>query len=293
MGTDLWQRLRVGCSTDVGLKRDKNEDTYRVPRGYAAPEEYSYGPPGDDEVAQVGLLFLVADGMGGHEAGEVASAEAARAFAEAYYSDGGTDPLTAMGQSMGAADEAVRERARELGVLDNAGTTLSAVAIRGDGMVWGHVGDSRIYLLRDAFDAGDEEPADPRLMVGQGPGIRLLTEDHTEVMEWLKMRRITAGHAREARHGVLTQVVGMGDEMEPEVGERELLPGDRVLLCSDGLHGMVREPQELASISRGHPDPQQACEALVAAAIAAGGEDNVTVMLIEVGGGAGNVDSTG
>ena len=199
-------------------------------------------------------LYAVCDGMGGAAAGEVASELAARTLAEAVAAG---HPLA---EAVALANRAVHERAGARRELAGMGSTLTAMLVRGERAELAHVGDSRAYLLRDGV-------------------LRQLTEDHSLVGELVREGRLSAGDA--AGHpyrNVLTRVLGTDEAVAVDRLETDLRAGDVVLLCTDGLTGMVGD-DDIARLLAA-PDPQQAADDLVAAALAAGGLDNVTVVVV-------------
>ncbi len=204
-------------------------------------------------------LYVVCDGMGGARAGEVASQMACEGMV-------GIDPSTAGKEELRAAIIDANERisARSLAEprLLGMGTTLTS-ALMGDGvMLLGHVGDSRAYLLHEGE-------------------LSQLTDDHSWVGEMVRRGEITTAEAAVHPHrSVITKALGTDGGVEPDILEVPLVSGDRLMLCSDGLSGMVSDDtiQELLRL----PDPPQAvADALVAAAIKGGGEDNITVVVVE------------
>jgi PPM family protein phosphatase len=241
-------RLSSFAATDVGLQRAGNEDSHLRGR----------------------TVFAVADGLGGHQGGEVASAMAVerlgaldgRSFAEP------TQAAAALADAIADANRAILER----GVADQGlwgmGTTVTAAAVVGDLVLQlAHVGDSRAYLLR-----------------GDGPP-RQLTTDHTVVGELVRRGRLTPQQAAShPERSILTRAVGLDPNVQVEQpAPLGLQPGDQVLLCSDGLTETVADEQ-LAQVMAGQADGDDACRALVAAANAAGGPDNITVVLLRVAG---------
>lgn len=229
-------RLAIGATTDVGQVRDGNEDWYLV----------------DDSLQ----LFAVADGMGGHRAGEVASTTAIEALRAAVASG------RALDEAIVEANRAVHEKARTDESLDGMGTTLTAVAVGTDtAVVVGHVGDSRAYLAR----AGN---------------LTQITEDHSLVEEMVREGRITEEQAlTHPQRSIITRALGIEAAVEPDLYPIELETNDQLLICSDGLTDMVR-PADIGRILRQESDPQRASEALADAANAAGGVDNVTALII-------------
>jgi len=239
-------RLSSFAGTDVGLARSGNEDSYLCGR----------------------TVFAVADGLGGHQGGEVASAMAVeplaaldgRAFADARQA---AEALTA---AIAEANRAILERAREDRTLWGMGTTVTAAAVAADRLLQlAHVGDSRAYLLR-----------------GGGP-LRQLTEDHTAVAEAVGRGLLTRAQAAvHPQRGVVTRAVGLDPGVRVDTPPPlELAEGDQVLLCSDGLTEVVDE-ERIAEVLAGQADGDGACPALIAAANDAGGPDNVTVVLLRV-----------
>jgi len=229
-------KLVVGHATDVGRVREGNEDSFLV-----------------DERLR---LFAVADGMGGHRAGEVASATALEALRAAVASG------RALDDAIASANDAVYAKAADDSGLRGMGTTLTAVVASGDGvLVVGHVGDSRAYLVH-------------------GGELDQITEDHSLVEELVREGRLTPEQAVvHPQRSIITRALGIDPTVEVDVYPVELRPGDRILLCSDGLTTMVR-PVEIATILRREPDPGRAADLLVDAANAAGGEDNITTIVV-------------
>jgi PPM family protein phosphatase len=234
--------LAVGSATDVGMVRSNNQDQVLI----ASP------------------LFAVADGMGGHAAGEVASLTAIEALAVAFAKDRSTAGLQA---AIKEANRAVWEKAQRDPGLRGMGTTLVALALVSDGdeeqLAIVHVGDSRVYLMR------------------QGE-LEQLTTDHRLVQELIDDGQLSEADAtiHPQRH-VLTRALGVDPDVPAD--NLQVLPyqGDRFVLCSDGLSGEITDA-EMASILRRTADPQEAARQLVSAAMANGGNDNVTVVVVDV-----------
>lgn len=200
------------------------------------------------------LMALVADGMGGAAGGEVASATALDA---ALATDGDlTDRIRAANRAVHALSVARPE-------LAGMGTTVTIAHLRPDGQAdFAHVGDSRAYLLRDGE-------------------LRQLSDDHTVVAEWVKTGAITLDEAKtHPRRGMLTRSVGVAPEVAVDEFAERLQAGDRLLLCSDGLNGMV--PDGLIRSLLGSGTPEEAVWGLVEAANTAGGHDNITVLVVTV-----------
>jgi serine/threonine protein phosphatase PrpC len=238
--TLLW-----AAATDPGRVRRHNEDDlWPRPEGGEVARGESTAP----------FLAAVADGMGGHVGGEVASGLAIEAAVEAH-----GDVV----DRVRAANAAVVGTARHRPRLTGMGTTMTLAIFSGDALDIGHIGDSRAYLFRE----GDLEQ---------------LTTDHSLVAEMVASGELrpeeAAGHPFRS---VITRALGMGDEAAVDRVHRELLPGDRVLLCSDGLTTML-EHRQIAALLTGRPGPE-ATAALVEAANQAGGFDNVSVVVVDVG----------
>jgi PPM family protein phosphatase len=224
--------------TDVGRVRDGNEDDFI------------------DQADRLGLV-AVADGMGGHRAGEVASATALEAL-RASVANG-----QSLRDAIEGANDAVLEKSESDLELHGMGTTLTAGMLGSDGhLVVGHVGDSRAYLVR-------------------GGELTQITTDHSLVEEMVRDGVLTPEQAEvHPQRSTITRALGIDPRVEVDEYPIELQPGDRILLCSDGLTTMVR-PDEIAGILTREPDPKRAAQLLVDAANAAGGEDNITAVIIE------------
>lgn len=251
--------LNVGYASDVGRTRDHNEDTL------IAFEGIHLGHKAADPFG----LFIVSDGMGGHQAGEVASALAARhvthqalnkiylpfLLGEAPGAD--MDPITEILKR--AVEEANEKVNRQ---VPGGGTTLTSALVLGHRAYIAHVGDSRAYLL------ADQE-------------MRQLTQDHSFVGRLMELGELSAeeANAHPQRH-VLYRAVGQGENLDIDTYQYALPGGCRLLLCSDGLSGVLSD-EEIERTIRSEPSPQAACDRLVEAANAAGGPDNVTAILIE------------
>ena len=235
------QRGPVGYAarSDVGRVRLGNEDRYLA------------RPP----------VFAVADGMGGHEAGEVASAMAVEAIEHAISAQaiGDADALVA---ALVEANAEIRTRGSREPELDGMGTTCTAALIDRD-VVWlAHVGDSRAYLLR----------------AGQ---LTQLTDDHSLVANLVRDGMMALEDARvDGRRNIITRALGAEDRLRVDVSSFEIEPGDRLLLCSDGLTGLV-EDARLAEVLGSGAGPDEVADRLIELANEAGGDDNITVIVID------------
>ena len=233
-------RPSFGSRTDVGCVRDHNEDSLIV------------RPP----------LFVVADGMGGHAAGEVASEIAVQVISELAPA---APDAEALGRAVEAANEAIIDAAHEGRGRQGMGTTVTAAMLQGERLVIAQVGDSRAYLLH------------------QG-ALQQLTRDHSLVADMIEAGELTREEARtHPERSMITRALGSVPGTRPDLYEINVETGDRLLLCSDGLTTMLHDDEIEEILARSH-DPQRAAAQLVNEAIAAGGYDNVTVVVADVTG---------
>lgn len=268
----------IAARSDRGKVRESNEDAYLVYRlgRYVECVTSSIADAGSLRHEDVGYVMLVADGMGGHEGGEVASRNALlksielviRAPKWALKLD---DPATRDAEIQELIDRArhylagihaaLREQAAGDPGLAGMGTTLTGAFSVGADLFVSHVGDSKVYLIHDGV-------------------MQRVTHDHTVAQQYADLGIIRQEDvARHRMHHVLTRAVGgPGDALEPDLHFRTIADGDRLLLCSDGLTDMVSEP-EIAAVLGAHLTSEEACRALVALALDHGGRDNVTVII--------------
>jgi serine/threonine protein phosphatase PrpC len=242
--------------TDTGLVRSHNEDAVAWVTSHD-----------DDAATNRGSLALVADGMGGHAAGEVASALAADVVRRLYYDLDGPIPQV-LANAFAAANRAIIEYAQEHPECRGMGTTCTVLAFR-DQQVWlAHIGDSRAYLLRDRH-------------------LTQLSEDQTLVAKLVSEGTITQAEADQSpMHNVILQALGTTANIKPMIGAKglPLQSGDVLILCSDGVSNMVPDGK-IAELASRLP-PQEACDALIEAALAAGGHDNASLGVFSVTAGA-------
>lgn len=232
--------MKAYYKSHVGLVREQNEDTVLV-----------------DERRGI---FILADGMGGHNAGEVASLLAAETLRDAL--QGQTASADLLRLAFRRANRAVFERQLGEESLSGMGTTLTALWEEGDHVLLGHVGDSRAYLYA-------------------GGRLRQISEDHSYVADLVRAGAITEEEAfHHPRRNVITRAVGTDESVRADVVEILKAPGEKWLLCSDGLTDLVRDP-EIAEILAQFSG-QEAVEQLVDKALLYGGKDNVSVLLVEV-----------
>ncbi len=258
-------RLNVGWLSDVGGVRRHNEDTALV-----IVADYA----GDDALPSFGL-FILADGMGGHQAGEVASSLAVRTMAYHIMRYLYLPALASHEYDAGqlALNEALVEATRAANVavsrhVPGGGTTLTGAVVLGSRAYVAHVGDSRAYLVTEE-------------------GLEQITHDHSLVDRMVEMGQLTRDEAAvHPQKNILYRAIGQGGVIEVDTYIRTIPPKGRLLLCSDGLWSMVSD-REIAEIVLSASSPQAACDSLVAAANQAGGLDNITVILVEPPSGSG------
>lgn len=206
-----------------------------------------------------GRLLIVADGMGGHRGGATASRVAAETLKEHYLGSGNSDPAVALFDALTRANARVFSEAQSNPDLRGMGTTTSALALRGNQAWFAHVGDSRIYLVRNG-------------------AIKQLTDDHSLVASMVREGLLTAKEAEtHPRRNVLQRSVGVSEDVEIDVrGPMEVLEGDTFILCSDGLHGLVKE-DEMKTIAA--QPIAAAADEFIKRALERGAPDNVTVIV--------------
>jgi protein phosphatase len=245
--------LEFASALDVGRARTNNEDSVAL-----------------DADAQVAVL---ADGMGGYNAGEVASGMATSLVCSslvrwlgAHAAPTARELAQAMGRCVGQANRAIFDASNGNPQYSGMGTTLVMVAVAGGHLVVGHVGDSRVYRLR-------------------GGQLQRLTRDHSLLQEQLDAGLITpAQAARSTNRNLVTRALGVEAKVTLEARDHSLVQDDVLLLCSDGLTDMVDDEGICDLLCHTHASLQDACQALVDAANAAGGRDNISVVLVRAGG---------
>jgi protein phosphatase len=241
-------RITATGITDVGRKRDRNEDAFLI----------------NDEL----MLYVVADGMGGHAGGQHASALAVNTVEELVddLEPDGDDPVEAVRVSL---DRAVRQAGARIHAFAQThpefhgmGTTIVLVLVQDQNAYVAHVGDSRVYLLRDG-------------------AIEQVTDDHSLVAQSIREGLLTEDQARSHRmRNVITRALGFNEDVQVDIQVRALRRGDRYLLCSDGLSGKL-EADEMAELLARHDTPE-AIRQLVGLACARGGDDNITAVVVTV-----------
>ena len=246
-------RVKFVARSEIGHARENNEDKFDF-----------YEPDEEPLLAARGSVYLVCDGMGGHNAGQIASELAAKQFLHAYYHLGGTAQEAAR-HAILQAHHYIAEMASKIPSRYGMGTTLTALILKQDEGILAHVGDSRCYRLREGV-------------------FEQLSRDHTLVARLVEQGIITPEQAKyHPQRNVIRQAVGVADPsepLEPDIETFALQAGDLYLLCSDGLTDMV-DDAEIEAILRDEP-PTRAAWRLVDRALANGGRDNITVMLLRV-----------
>ncbi|MGW5848164.1 protein phosphatase 2C domain-containing protein [Streptomyces sp. NPDC055254] len=233
--------LRFAAGSHKGMIREGNEDS-----GYAGPR-----------------LLAIADGMGGQAAGEVASSEVISTLVQLDDDVPGSDILTALSVAVQRANDQLRAMVEEDPQLEGMGTTLTALLWTGQRLGLVHVGDSRAYLLRDGV-------------------LTQITQDHTWVQRLVDEGRITEEEATtHPQRSLLMRALGSGDIVEPDLSIREVRAGDRYLICSDGLSGVVSH-QTLEETLADYHGPRETVQALIQLALRGGGPDNITCIVADV-----------
>lgn len=250
-------KIRYAGSTHVGMKRSHNEDNF-----FLLAEEN---------------LYIVADGMGGHASGEVASQIAVETLANFFIDTSRDKDITwpfredrsltfdenRLVTGIKLANRRVYETAQSDPRYRGMGTTIVCLVCGSTGAFLGHVGDSRGYVFR------------------QG-AIEQLTEDHSLLNDYLKVHRLTPEEIEHFPHkNVIVRALGMKDTVAVDVHRLEPKPGEIYLLCSDGLSGMVDDKTIQETVNEGGQDLEKVCQSLIAKANAAGGVDNITVVIVE------------
>jgi protein phosphatase len=250
-------RVRFAGETNIGMKRQHNEDNYFLPDG--------------------DRLAIVADGMGGHASGEVASKMAVETVAQ-YFRDTSDDAEITWPFKLDHGDKyetnrlingvklanlRIYEKAQTDDRCHGMGTTVVALLFLDDRAVIAHVGDSRVYRFRDN-------------MLSQ------LTEDHSLLNDYIKMKKLDAGDAGKFPHkNVIVRALGMKESVQVDLLSDHFRLGDTYLMCSDGLSGMIND-EGLAEIIANGGDLDKMCEDLIATANVNGGVDNITAVLVRI-----------
>jgi serine/threonine protein phosphatase PrpC len=252
-------KVRFAAASDMGRVRKNNEDSFLA-----------------DPILGI---FAVADGMGGHASGEVASRLAIESLKEFIAKSGQekettlsedstavlSSPAKLMVNGIRLANQKIYKASQENREYKGMGTTLVSVYFSASAPIAAHVGDSRLYLLR-------------------GQTIQQITEDHSWVWEQYKQGLIDKEALSSSPHkNIVTRALGIQPTVDVDIQELEVQPGDCLLLCSDGLSDLMRDEEMLATVSRNAGDLNGACNSLIHLANFRGGKDNITVVLIQIG----------
>jgi serine/threonine protein phosphatase PrpC len=239
--------LKAFSITDIGEKRKVNQD-------YVFCQE--------NEVGELPNLFIVADGMGGHNAGDYASRFCVEFFAQRIKESKRTSPIDNIESALIETNEMLRSKAQEQRELEGMGTTFVAATIFDHLLYVANIGDSRLYVIDDK--------------------IKQITEDHSLVEEMVKNGELNRSQARiHPNKNVITRALGAFPTVEPDFFEVDLKEGDIVLMCSDGLTTML-EDETIESVVKDSESPQTAAEKLVKYANLNGGKDNIAIVIIKV-----------
>lgn len=241
--------LGVAGATDVGVVRRVNQDAYGR----------------FDDPTRGDILLIVADGLGGHRGGEVASRRATELVGP-LFAQSEADPELRLARAIEETNRRIHEESQSDGELEGMGTTVVCLLVAaGGGPSWvAHVGDSRLYRLRSG-------------------SIERLTEDHSLVAALVRQGALSPEEARvDPRRNQILRALGVRKEVEVDIAPVELAPGDRLLLCTDGLHGLIGDREIQLLIEEAEADLEAAVARLIDAAKCAGGTDNVTCMLVQI-----------
>lgn len=239
--------MKVFSATDIGQKRQMNQD---------------YIFTSETPVGNLPNLFVVADGMGGHNAGDFASRYGVSVLVETARQNTNFNPVRILRSGMEAANREVLKQSRIDSAMAGMGTTMVACSIAGDCAYIGNVGDSRLYLA-------DEE------------SMTQITQDHSLIAEMVRMGELTPEQGRHhPDKNIITRAVGTSDEVRIDFFDIKVQPGQKILMCSDGLYNMVSD-SAIHEILKGN-DEGNVAQTLVDAANEGGGRDNIGVIVIEV-----------
>jgi len=251
VGAKVRPGVLVLAQTDVGCQRENNEDCF----GYWEPED-------DEEFSRKGRLAIVADGMGGYEGGQEASRIAVESVISFYRDFKGKEAQQALVEAMQSAHRQIREQAAARPEFAGMGTTCTGLVIVQQSLYYAHVGDTRLYLIRDGEMAQ-------------------LTRDHSYVGRLVESGLLSREEAEQhPQRNILTAAMGTGIELVLDSpGQPEALrAGDRIVLCTDGLWGQVRDPEILEVVT----NQKQPVDELIRLARERGGPDNITVLMLRV-----------
>lgn len=238
--------MKTYSITDTGVMREMNQDYF-----FAS----------DEPVGNLPNLYIVADGMGGHKAGDYASRYTTQRVAASVSRSPGEEPVTILKEAIETANRLLIEEAREDETKRGMGTTVVAATIIDHKLYVANVGDSRLYLI--------------------GREMRQITRDHSLVAEMVRIGEMGAAEAKaHPDKNIITRAIGASDHVEADFFEVDLVPEDRILMCTDGLTNMV-EDSVIRDVVLEDTPIEERVEKLIDAANRAGGRDNITVMIIQ------------
>jgi len=238
--------MKISSLTDIGSTREMNQD-------------YLYSS--EEAVGKLPNLFLVADGMGGHKAGEFASRYVVESIVRSIEGSKEEEPIAILSEGIETANRKLKEYADAHQQMKGMGTTVVAAVIRGRSLIAANVGDSRLYVV------GDE--------------ITQVTQDHSLVQELVRLGQMDQESAKtHPDKNIITRAVGVSDKVKIDIFERQLDPGEYIVLCSDGLTNMV-DDAVILQILHGAGSLSDKAEQLIELANKNGGKDNITVIIIE------------
>ena len=245
--------IKFSARTDMGRVRENNEDKFDF-----------FIPDADETLEYRGMLFTVADGMGGHAAGQIASELALKQILRTYYEPSDLEPQDALRRAITEANSIVFDTAGSIAERAGMGATVTAAVLWGNRLIVGQVGDSRAYIACNSEKV-----------------LRRITQDHSWVSEQVRLGALSEEDARHSPfRNVITRALGTASEVEVDLFEEELHRKDIIILCTDGLHGMVSDA-DIAEIACSF-GPSEAALKLVNRANENGGTDNITVVIIRV-----------
>lgn len=239
--------MKSFSKTDVGVKRTMNQDSLFCC---------------DSPVGSFQNLYIVADGMGGHKAGDYASRLCIERMVSMIKGSDSKTPVTILEEAVAYANQSVYEAAQEKPEYEGMGTTMVACTLQGDTLYVANIGDSRLYLLHKE--------------------LQQITNDHSLVEEMVKIGNLTESEARvHPQKNIITRALGIDEEVQADYFEVNVQPSDVVLLCSDGLTNMI-EDDEIEYVIHHSESLEEAGESLIQKANANGGSDNITAVLVQI-----------
>jgi serine/threonine protein phosphatase PrpC len=245
--------LDAAGASDRGVKREHNEDAWSGPHPDLAPKQ----------ISAKGRLYLVADGVGGHQAGDVASKMAVEIVQQRYYADPAPDVATRLKSAIQTANQQIEQEASARPTRRGMGTTVITAVFLGGTLTVANVGDSRAYLIRDGH-------------------AQQISHDHTWVADQVRAGLLTRDEAaKHPQRNIITRSLGTRYELDIDIFERNIKPGDSVLLCSDGLSNVLAD-EEMGDLVNRTWTAEAAAKELVELTLKRGAPDNVTAVVITI-----------